>query len=79
MMSGSNERKSDLMSKLKYQTTFAAELMTKWLAGQHSEVRRIIRGLKNKSQAAYIAARIAVILDKDEAWKFVDYMDPNNK
>lgn len=61
----------------KYQATFSAELAAKWNAGQHSEVRRIIRNLKNKSQAAYIAARVAVVLDHNEAWKFVDFMDPN--
>ena len=62
----------------KYQAMFAAELVTKWNAGQHSEVRNVIRGLKNKAQAAYIAARVAVILGSDEGWKFIDYMDPNN-
>jgi hypothetical protein len=62
----------------KYQATFSAELVTKWKAGQHAEVRNVIRGLKNKAQAAYIAARVAVLLDHDEAWKFIDFIDPNN-
>jgi hypothetical protein len=61
----------------KYQAIFSAELVTKWNAGQQSEVRNVIRGLKNKAQAAYIAARVAVLLDHEEGWKFVDFMDPN--
>jgi hypothetical protein len=61
----------------KYQATFSAELVTKWNAGQHSEVRNVIRNLKNKSQAAYISARVAVLLNHEEAWKFIDFMDPN--
>lgn len=65
------------MVEFKYQAIFSAEMVTKWNAGQHSEVRRVIRNLKNKPQAAYIAARVAVLLDHDEAWKFIDFMDPN--
>ncbi|OWK35449.1 hypothetical protein [Fimbriiglobus ruber] len=62
----------------KHQAIFSAELVTKWNAGQHAEVRNVIRGLKNKAQAAYIAARVAILLGQDEAWSFIDFMDPNN-
>ena len=46
----------------KYQEQFSADLAAKWLAGQRSEVRITIRQLKNKAQAAYIAAAVALNL-----------------
>ena len=46
----------------KYQEQFSADLTTKWLKGERSEVRIIIRQLKNKAQAAFIAARVTLNL-----------------
>lgn len=41
------------------------------------EVRRIIRGLKNKAQAAYIAASVLHAID--EKTEFLRYLHPDNK
>lgn len=66
------------MTTYKYQTGFANELAVKWEAGNHGEVRNVIRGLKNKAQAAYIAAFVALMLGEEQGYKFLDYMHPNN-
>ncbi len=66
----------------RYQEKFAFDLTTKWLAGQHSEVRIIIRHLKNKAQAAFIAASVAVHLnieDHRESQEFLAFIHPNQK
>jgi hypothetical protein len=60
-----------------YQIGFANELAVKFEQGDHNEVRNIIRNLKNKAQAAYIAAFVAMQLGEDKGWQFVDFMDPN--
>lgn len=69
------------MSTFKYQEDFAADLTNKWLAGHESEVRITIRQLKNKSQAAYIAARVTLNLNENGDFfamaRFVDFMHPN--
>lgn len=65
------------MTTFKYQIGFANELAVKFEQGNHAEVRNVIRGLKNKAQAAYIAAFVAMQLGEEQGWKFVDFMDPN--
>jgi hypothetical protein len=67
------------MTIYKYQTGFANELAAKWEAGNHSEVRNVIRGLKNKAQAAYIATFVGLMLGQEEGFKFLEYMHPNNQ
>jgi hypothetical protein len=65
---------------LKYQAEFAAELTEKWLAGNHEQVKMTIRQLKNKAQAAYIAARVTLNLTteaNEQAKSFVEYIHPN--
>jgi len=61
----------------KYQIGFANELAVKFEQGNHAEVRNVIRNLKNKAQAAYIAAFVAMQLGEEKGWQFVDFMDPN--
>ena len=61
----------------KHQIGFANELAVKFERGNHAEVRNVVRGLKNKAQAAYIAALIAMQLGEEQGWMFVDVMDPN--
>ena len=65
----------------KYQEQFSKDLTAKWLAGQRTEVRIIIRQLKNKAQAAYIAAAIVLNLfdqgKDDRAGDFVAFIHPN--
>jgi len=64
----------------KYQGEFAAELTEKWLAGNHTQVKLTIRQLKNKAQAAYIAARVTLNLateNNEQAKDFVEYIHPN--
>lgn len=73
------------MSTFKYQEAFATELTEAWLAGKHEQVRLTIRGLKNKAQAAYIAAKLTVNLvegTRDDAGNhladdFVNFIHPN--
>lgn len=67
----------------KYQEQFAYELSDSWLAGNHKHVRITIRQLKNKAQAAYIAAHVAMLLtlvkdDYKAAGQFVALMHPDN-
>ena len=61
----------------KYQPSFANDLAHKWEGGNHAEVRNVIRGLKNKAQAAYIAVFVALLIGEEEGWKFLEYIDPN--
>jgi hypothetical protein len=68
------------MTTFKYQEQFASELTTVWLNGEREQVRLIIRGLKNKAQAAYIASQVTLNLmeeDKAFAGDFVIFMHPN--
>lgn len=67
------------MSTFKYQTGFANELAVKWEAGNHREVRNVIRGLKNKAQAAYIAVFVAMLIGEEAGWQFLEFMNPNNE
>lgn len=62
----------------KHQEEFAASLAQRWLYGaEKPEVRRIIRGLKNKAQAAYIAASVLHAIDGKT--EFLRYLHPDNK
>jgi hypothetical protein len=70
------------MSTFKYQSEFASDLTAKWLAGQRSEVRIIIRQLKNKAQAAFIAAQVAInLLEEGKAFAqdFASFIHPNQE
>lgn len=71
------------MTHFKYQEDFAQQLTTEWLNGDYSGVRTKIRNLKNKAQAAYIAAHIAAALthglNKDAGLEFVQFLHPNNQ
>lgn len=65
----------------KYQEQFAHQLAAEWLNGDQSGVRSKIRQLKNKAQAAYIAAQVTMyLLDKShgDATHFVEFMHPSN-
>lgn len=66
------------MTNYKYQEAFAQELTESWLNGNKSHVRSTIRNLKNKAQAAFIAAGIAHMLG-DDALEFVIFIHPNNQ
>jgi hypothetical protein len=66
----------------KHQEAFAIELANAWHRGHYTHVRAVIRTLKNKAQASYIAARVALILAAPEggeqiAYPFVDFLHPN--
>ena len=64
----------------KYQEQFASELTEAWLAGKREHVRTVIRNLKNKAQAAYIAAQVTVnLVDEGKAFAgdFAIFMHPN--
>jgi hypothetical protein len=66
------------MSTFKYQDEFAAEMTTAWKDGKQEHVRTVIRGLKNKAQAAFIAAQVTLNLSPDGlAAEFVAFMHPN--
>ncbi len=70
------------MTNYKYQEQFANELAESWLNGNREHVRSTIRNLKNKAQAAYIAAQLAVNLmdvERYEADCFSAFMHPNNR
>lgn len=54
----------------------AAELADSWCNGNREYVRLTIRGLKNKAQAAYIAAYVQSLLVGGD---FVAFMHPNNR
>lgn len=66
------------MTNYKYQAEFAQELTESWLNGNREYVRLTIRQLKNKAQAAYIAASVATNLTPDHASAFVNFIHPNN-
>lgn len=68
-----------MSTEYKHQTEFAFELAAKWLSGEFGYVRRAIRGLKNKGQAAYIASVIAYWLPPEHILDFLDFMHPDNK
>jgi len=68
----------------KHQGEFALTLARDWLhGGTRPEVRKKIRGLKNKAQAAYIAARIVYLLMQElghvEAQSFLYFIHPDRK
>lgn len=71
------------MTQFKYQETFALELTTAWNEGKKEHVRTVIRNLKNKAQAAYIASLITLNLARDYApavaRNFTDFINPNNQ
>lgn len=66
----------------KYQEQFASELSESWLNGNREYVRNTIRQLKNKAQAAYIAAHVTFLLILNDnaldAQQFVSFIHPNN-
>lgn len=66
------------MTNYKYQEQFAQELAESWLNGNKSHVRTTIRNLKNKAQAAFIAASVTDMLG-DDAVAFVAFIHPNNQ
>jgi hypothetical protein len=64
----------------KYQAEFASELTEAWLSGKREHVRTVIRNLKNKAQAAYIASQVTLNLveeGKAFAGDFVVFIHPN--
>jgi hypothetical protein len=66
----------------KYQEDFANELTEKWLAGDREHVRLKVRQCKDKAQAAYIAAQIAINLSEGERYEadcFAAFLHPNNR
>jgi hypothetical protein len=63
----------------KYQEQFSEELTQKWLAGDREHVRLKIRQCKDRAQAAYIAASIAMNLGSSAALSFVEFIHPNNQ
>lgn len=72
------------MTNYKYQEQFARELAESWINGNHSHVRTMIRNLKNKAQAAYIAVRVhSDLINHYEcsgsAENFENFMHPNNR
>lgn len=71
------------MSIYRYGEQFARDMAAQWLNGNREHVRTTIRNLKNKAQAAFIAASVAFELaDTDTgdhvAAGFVRFMHPNN-
>ena len=75
-----------MSSQYKYQEQFAHELYESWLNGNKEHVRLTIRGLKNKAQAAYIAAAVCAFLASDDAngglsaaCAFNAFIHPNNR
>lgn len=67
-----------MSTQYKYQESFAAALAKSWVDGKHDYVRTTIRGLKNKAQAAFIAAEICRHLQPNVAYIFCEYLHPNN-
>ena len=76
----------------KYQDDLIDRLAQEWIKGWHLKVRKEIHGLKNKSQAAYIAASVCLYLlvfdeetnyatdgTQGESGKFLNYINPNNR
>lgn len=63
----------------KYEEEFAVKLATRWFNGEREEVRAVIRNLKNKAEASYIAAAITDHLESDTREIFVNFIHPNNK
>lgn len=70
----------NLTMTYKHQETFAHELSESWMNGNREHVRLTIRGLKNKAQAAYIAAAVALFINasSQDAAAFVAFIHPNN-
>lgn len=69
-----------MSTNYRYQEQFAASLAKAWKDGKGEYVRNTIRGLKNKSQSAYIAAAVAVNIafySENAARAFTDYIHPN--
>lgn len=61
----------------RYQESFAASLAKSWIDGKNEYVRTTIRGLKNKSQSAFIAAELCRHLPPKEAYEFCCFIHPN--
>lgn len=61
---------------MKHQNTFADDMIKKWEAGSHDEVRRVIRASIHKGQAAYVSAYVATQVSDPAA--FVEFMHPAN-
>jgi lauroyl/myristoyl acyltransferase len=77
-----SSRKQGNPSMYKYQEEFAEQLAKEWVAGDYNGVRTKIRNLKNKAQAAYIAARVTLnleVIQHEHARDFVGTMHPNNE
>lgn len=71
------------MSIYKYGEQFARDMAAQWLNGNRKHIRTTIRNLRNKAQAAFIAASVALELthsdvDRFTAADFVRFMHPNN-
>lgn len=68
------------MTKYKYQEEFALELSESYINGNREHVRSTIRNLKNKTQAAHIAAATALYINASskDAAEFVAFIHPNN-
>lgn len=68
----------------KHQDDFADQLAQRWLyRADRPDIRRTIRALKNKAQAAYIAARMTFVFmsrgEHVECQSFLYFMHPNLK
>lgn len=68
----------------KYQDALTIDLTTQWVAGNREQVRERIRTLKNKAQAAYIAASVMwqLMHYKDgskDATDFLHFIHPNER
>ena len=66
------------MTNFKYQEEFSIELAESWKNGNRKYVRDKIRSLKNKAQAAHIAALITAQLEPDDVEIFTRFIHPNN-
>ena len=73
-----------MSTEYKRQEHFAHDLAMRWLKGDYEFVRHTIRTLKNKAQAAYIAARIILLLvtiddqeDTETTEHFLNFIHPN--
>lgn len=69
------------MTNYKYQEQFALDLAESYMNGNREHVRSTIRNLKNKAQAAYIAAAVALYINASskDAAGFVAFIHPNNQ
>lgn len=63
----------------KHQEDFAARLAASSAEGRHQHVRAVITTLKNKAQAAYIAALVCACLPEPYRKAFIESLNPNQK